>query len=111
MYFPPISPHPPPFSRAWREKDESGPALEVRTCSSERTAPCALFVFSQHLMEGKRSPAPSEGTAALDAVEAAVRVLEDDTFFNAGQGSVLTNEDTVQMDALVSAFTIHRVRA
>jgi len=41
------------------------------------------------------------GGAALDAVEAAVRVLEDDPFFNAGRGSVLTRAGVVEMDALV----------
>jgi isoaspartyl peptidase/L-asparaginase-like protein (Ntn-hydrolase superfamily) len=39
------------------------------------------------------------GGAALDAVEAAVRVLEDDPHFNAGRGSVLTADGTVEMDA------------
>jgi beta-aspartyl-peptidase (threonine type) len=38
---------------------------------------------------------------AVDAVEAAVRVLEDDPRFNAGRGSVLTSEGTVEMDASI----------
>jgi beta-aspartyl-peptidase (threonine type) len=38
---------------------------------------------------------------ALDAVEAAVRVLEDHPRFNAGRGSVLTCEGTVEMDASI----------
>jgi beta-aspartyl-peptidase (threonine type) len=38
---------------------------------------------------------------ALDAVEAAVRVLEDDPRFNAGRGSVLTSAGTVEMDASI----------
>ena len=37
--------------------------------------------------------------SALDAVEAAVRVLEDHPFFNAGVGSVLTTGGQVEMDA------------
>ena len=40
-------------------------------------------------------------SAALDAVEAAVRILEDDPVFNAGRGSVLTNEGRVEMDAAI----------
>jgi beta-aspartyl-peptidase (threonine type) len=36
---------------------------------------------------------------ALDAVEAAVRVLEDHPRFNAGRGSVLTSAGTVETDA------------
>jgi len=43
----------------------------------------------------------SSGGAALDAVEAAVRVLEDDPNFNAGKGSVLTWEGTHELDASI----------
>jgi beta-aspartyl-peptidase (threonine type) len=43
----------------------------------------------------------SEGGRALDAVEAAVRVLEDHPRFNAGRGSVLTSAGTVEMDASI----------
>jgi beta-aspartyl-peptidase (threonine type) len=43
----------------------------------------------------------SRGGTALDAVEAAVRVLEDLPRFNAGLGSVLTSEGTVEMDASI----------
>jgi beta-aspartyl-peptidase (threonine type) len=38
---------------------------------------------------------------ALDAVEAAVRVLEDHPRFNAGRGSVLSDAGTVEMDASI----------
>ncbi|MBV9884037.1 MAG: isoaspartyl peptidase/L-asparaginase [Sphingomonadaceae bacterium] len=41
------------------------------------------------------------GGAALDAVEAAVRVLEDDPHFNAGRGSVFTYEGRIEMDASI----------
>ncbi|MBS0504860.1 MAG: isoaspartyl peptidase/L-asparaginase [Proteobacteria bacterium] len=41
------------------------------------------------------------GGEALDAVEAAVRVLEDDEHFNAGRGSVFTYEGAIEMDAAV----------
>jgi L-asparaginase / beta-aspartyl-peptidase len=41
------------------------------------------------------------GGRALDAVEAAVRSLEDHERFNAGRGSVLTEDGTVQMDASI----------
>jgi beta-aspartyl-peptidase (threonine type) len=41
------------------------------------------------------------GGAALDAVEAAVRVLEDDPHFNAGRGSVFTYEGHIEMDASI----------
>ena len=41
------------------------------------------------------------GGAALDAVQAAVLVLEDDPIFNAGRGSCLTRAGTVEMDAAI----------
>jgi beta-aspartyl-peptidase (threonine type) len=39
--------------------------------------------------------------SALDAVEAAVRAMEDHPRFNAGRGSVLTSEGTIEMDASI----------
>ncbi|HHF3035218.1 TPA: isoaspartyl peptidase/L-asparaginase family protein [Vibrio diabolicus] len=42
-----------------------------------------------------------KGGDALDAVVAAVKVLEDSPNFNAGKGSVLTNNEMVEMDASV----------
>ncbi|SNS29978.1 beta-aspartyl-peptidase (threonine type) [Granulicella rosea] len=42
-----------------------------------------------------------KGGTAIDAVEAAVAVMEDDETFDAGRGSFLTNDGRVQMDALM----------
>jgi beta-aspartyl-peptidase (threonine type) len=42
-----------------------------------------------------------DGGRALDAVEAAVRALEDHPRFNAGRGSALTTAGTVEMDASI----------
>jgi beta-aspartyl-peptidase (threonine type) len=39
--------------------------------------------------------------SALDAVEAAVRILEEDSCFNAGRGSVLTESGTIELDAAI----------
>jgi beta-aspartyl-peptidase (threonine type) len=43
----------------------------------------------------------ADGGAALDAVEAAVRVLEDDPEFNAGYGAVLNRLGIVEVDACI----------
>lgn len=43
----------------------------------------------------------SKGGASLDAVEAAVRTLEDDPLFNAGKGSVFTAEGRNELDASI----------
>src|SRR5262249_52901992 len=42
-----------------------------------------------------------EGGSAVDAVEAAVVAMEDNPRFNAGRGSVLTSDGTVEMDASI----------
>ncbi len=41
------------------------------------------------------------GGTALDAVEAAIVVMEDDETFDAGRGSFLTRDGRVQLDALI----------
>ncbi len=43
----------------------------------------------------------SSGGSALDAVQAAVTILEDDPTFDAGCGSFLTSDGRVQLDALL----------
>ena len=42
-----------------------------------------------------------QGGPALDAVEAAVRVLEDAPIFDAGVGSVLNRDGEVELDAAI----------
>lgn len=42
-----------------------------------------------------------EGSSAVDAVETAVRLLEDDPLFNAGRGAVFTAEGRNEMDAAI----------
>ncbi len=42
-----------------------------------------------------------KGASAVDAVEAAVAVMEDDEAFDAGRGSFLTGDGRVQLDALL----------
>jgi L-asparaginase / beta-aspartyl-peptidase len=47
------------------------------------------------------------GGSALDAVVATVTALEDDPLFNAGLGSLLTNDGTVEMDASLMVARPH----
>lgn len=42
-----------------------------------------------------------EGATSLDAVEAAIRVLEDSPLFNAGKGAVFTHEGRNELDASI----------
>ena len=41
------------------------------------------------------------GGSALDAVEAAIQVLEDDPHFNAGRGAVFTAEGKNELDSSI----------
>lgn len=51
------------------------------------------------------------GAGALDAVEAAVRELEDSPLFNAGRGSVFTADGTHEMDAAIMEGSERRAGA
>ncbi len=42
------------------------------------------------------------GSPALDVVESVVRMLEDDSLFNAGRGAVFTSEGTHELDASIA---------
>ena len=53
----------------------------------------------------------SRGGSALDAVEAAARVLEEDPAFNAGRGCVLTTEGLAELDAAIMDGTARRCGA
>ena len=53
----------------------------------------------------------ASGGSALDAVVAAVRMLEDDPEFNAGCGSALTRDGTVETDASVMDGATQRAGA
>ena len=43
----------------------------------------------------------ARGGSAVDAVEAAARLLEENACFNAGRGSVLTEQGEVELDAAI----------
>jgi len=46
-------------------------------------------------------PSLQDGLSALDAVEAAVTILEEDPTFNAGRGSCLNAEGKIELDAII----------
>ncbi|HEX2204039.1 MAG TPA: isoaspartyl peptidase/L-asparaginase, partial [Longimicrobium sp.] len=61
----------------------------------------------------------ARGGASMDAVEAAINVMEDDSLFNAGKGAVLTADGRAELDAAVmdgatlaagAVAGLHRVR-
>lgn len=56
-------------------------------------------VLKQSLIAGN-TVLKNNGTS-LDAVEAAIKVMEDSPLFNAGKGAVFTHEETNEMDASI----------
>jgi beta-aspartyl-peptidase (threonine type) len=68
--------------------DDPPDGREERRAGVERAAAAGAAVLDR-------------GGGALDAVVETVVVLEDDPHFNAGRGSVLTEEGTIEMDASV----------
>ena len=75
--------------------------LPERFTSEEETE--RLEALGQSLLAGEA--VLGSGGGALDAVEAAVRLLEDSPCFNAGRGSVFTEEGTNEMDAAIMSGT------
>lgn len=52
-----------------------------------------------------------QGGPSAEAVELAIRVLEDSPLFNAGRGAVLTTEGTVELDAAIMEGATRRAGA
>ena len=52
-----------------------------------------------------------KGGCSLDAVEAAICVLEDNPLFNAGKGAVFTHEGTNELDASIMEGRTRRAGA
>jgi beta-aspartyl-peptidase (threonine type) len=53
----------------------------------------------ERALEAGRKALQTEGGTCLDGVEAAIRVLEDSSLFNAGKGAVFTHEGRQELDA------------
>jgi len=75
-----------------------GAGIARSELSPEKEKACRM-VLEEALRAGHKILA--DGGASLDAVQAAIIVLEDSPLFNAGRGSVLTSEGKVEMDASV----------
>ncbi|MEO6581718.1 MAG: isoaspartyl peptidase/L-asparaginase [Sphingomicrobium sp.] len=71
--------------------------------------PSALAGLDEALAAG--APILGAGGCALDAVEAAARILEDDPCFNAGRGSVLAHDGHIELDAAMMDGATRRAGA
>jgi beta-aspartyl-peptidase (threonine type) len=74
-----------------------GESPGVLTKDEERAV---IAVIETALRTGRQVLVEKQGSA-LDAVEAAIRVLEDDPQFNAGKGAVFTSDGRNELDASI----------
>ena len=65
----------------------------------EEVTPAHRALFARLLEEGNRSL--SSGASALDAVSAAIRVMEDSGLLDAGKGSIVNTEGFTETDASI----------
>jgi L-asparaginase / beta-aspartyl-peptidase len=73
------------------------------TILPENMTPALEAEYTAALAEALRAGQAilSRGGTSLDAVEAAVRIMEDSPLFNAGRGAVFTAEGTNELDASI----------
>lgn len=101
---------------------QTGSAVEIRQRQSVQTARPAFVIHGGAgvIKRGSLSPerekmyragleqallagykALQDGKSSMDAVETAIRILEDNPLFNAGKGAVFTNDGRNELDASV----------
>lgn len=83
----------------WKLVIHGGAGVIERSSLTPQKDAAVRAGLSEALAAGER--VLSSGGAAVDAVEAAVRALEEDPHFNAGRGSVFTYEATHELDASI----------
>ncbi|KAL0269290.1 UNVERIFIED_CONTAM: hypothetical protein PYX00_007080 [Menopon gallinae] len=76
---------------------------------SDGAVPAKLEGMKKAVQSGYE--ALSKGLSSLDAVQAAVKVMEDDPAFNAGKGSVLNLDGEIEMDAIIMEGSTLKVGA
>lgn len=73
------------------------------TISRDRMTPEREAAYTEALTQALQAgyDALSDGRAALDAVQAAIHVMEDSPLFNAGRGAVFTHDGRNELDASI----------
>jgi len=83
----------------WTLSVHGGAGILTRDTVSAATDAAARAGLDAALAAGEAVLA--SGGSALDAVEAAVQVLEDDPTFNSGRGAVFTFDGAIELDAAI----------
>jgi beta-aspartyl-peptidase (threonine type) len=79
------------------------------TITRDRMTPELEAAYSEKLTESLRAGQAilEKGGSALDAVSAAIVIMEDSELFNAGRGAVFTNEGRIELDAAIMDGRTH----
>jgi beta-aspartyl-peptidase (threonine type) len=96
-------------AREWKLVIHGGAGIIERERLSPETERLVRSALAQALEAG--SEILRGGGDALDAAEAAVKVLEDSPCFNAGRGAVFTYEGAIELDAAVMEGSDRRAGA
>lgn len=99
ILFAAAAPSAPAFAADWAIAIHGGAGKVVRGMFTAEEEEARRVGLAKALTAG--GAVLDQGGSAVDAVEAAVRVLEDDPHFNAGRGAVLTEAGTVELDAAI----------
>jgi L-asparaginase / beta-aspartyl-peptidase len=83
----------------WAIVLHGGAGIIERTSMNPKTEAAYQASLQQALEAG--TAILDRGGSSLDAVEAAIRVMEDDPLFNAGRGSVFTADGKIELDAAI----------
>src|ERR1035441_7786250 len=88
-----------PAAGHWAIQVHGGAGVIKRSAMS----PEAEAAYRASLAQAAKAGAKvlDQGGSSLDAVEAAIRILEDDPLFNAGRGAVFTAEGKNELDAAI----------
>jgi beta-aspartyl-peptidase (threonine type) len=84
---------------AWALVIHGGAGIIERKDMSQETEAAYRAALARALKAG--SDVLERGGSSLDAIEAAIRLMEDDPLFNAGRGAVFTAEGRNELDAAV----------
>jgi beta-aspartyl-peptidase (threonine type) len=88
-----------PAAGHWAIEVHGGAGVIQRSSLSAEAAAAYRASLAQATQAGAKLL--DQGGSSLDAVEATIRILEDDPLFNAGRGAVFTSEGKTELDAAI----------
>jgi beta-aspartyl-peptidase (threonine type) len=88
-----------PAPRPWVIEVHAGAGAIERATTDPKTDAAARAKITEAIQAG--ASVLDHGGSSLEAVETAIRILEDSTLFDAGRGAVFTSEGKNELDAAI----------